>query len=82
MKKIFVGNVEYQTSEEHLAETFAEVGAPPSKVTIPRDRETGRTKGFAFVEVNNEDFEAALKVNGQLLNGRSLRVNEARTPPR
>ena len=82
MKKLFIGNVEYQTEESHLEELFAERDVVAANITIPRDRETGKAKGFAFVEVKPKDFDAALSFDGELLNGRALRISEARTPPR
>ena len=81
---MFVGNLSYSTSEADLRTYFGTV-APPSQVVLPVDRETGRPRGFAFVEF--EDDEAAQRsitlLNGKDLKGRPLRVNEAENrPPR
>jgi len=79
VKNIYVGNLSYDTVEERLRETFEEFGAV-SRCQIIQDRETGRSRGFGFVEM--EDDEAAEKaieaLNGQTVDGRALTVNEAR----
>ena len=77
-KRIFVGNLSFRTTESELDGLFAEVGAVQS-VTIITDRMTGRSKGFAFVEMSNEDAEKAIqKLNGAELGGRALTINEAK----
>jgi cold-inducible RNA-binding protein len=77
-KKIFVGNLSFQTTETDLTEMFAQVGAVES-VSIITDRDTGRSKGFGFVAMDDGDAEKAIaQFNGTELNGRSLTVNEAR----
>lgn len=77
-KRIFVGNLSYQTTEGDLAGLFEQAGEVES-ATIITDRDTGRSKGFGFVEMDNENAEKAIsQFNGQELNGRSLTVNEAR----
>jgi len=77
-KKLFVGNLSFQTSEQDLNDLFAQVGKVDS-VSIITDRMTGRSKGFAFVEMDNEAAENAItKFNGTDLDGRKLTVNEAR----
>lgn len=85
---IYVGNLSYGTTDEELKALFAEHGQV-DRVAIIKDRETGRSKGFGFVEMANKaDGEKAIEaVNGSDLGGRSLRVNEARPrennrPPR
>ena len=77
-KKIYVGNLSYQTTEADLAALFEQAGAVES-VSIITDRDTGRSKGFGFVEMGNEDAEKAIaQFNGTEVNGRALTVNEAR----
>jgi cold-inducible RNA-binding protein len=77
--RLFVGNLSYSTTEADLRSYFGTV-APPSQVVLPVDRETGRPRGFAFVEFQDRGHaEAAIqKFNGQVFNGRPLAVSEAR----
>lgn len=77
--RLFVGNLSYSTSEADLRAYFASV-APPSQVVLPVDRDTGRPRGFAFVEFpERSQAEAAIqRFNGQVFNGRPLAVSEAR----
>jgi RNA recognition motif-containing protein len=76
---IYVGNLSYGMSEDELREAFAAYGDVAS-VKILTDRETGRSRGFGFVEMPNQsEGEAAItQLNGKDVGGRSLRVNEAR----
>ena len=76
---IYVGNLPYSLSESELRDAFAEFG-DVSSVNILIDRETGRARGFGFVEMPNQaEAEAAVSyLNGKDLGGRTLRVNEAR----
>ena len=77
-KKIYVGNLSYQTTEGDLTNLFEQVGQVDS-VNVITDRDTGRSKGFAFVEMGNEDADKAItQLNGTEVNGRTLTVNEAR----
>jgi cold-inducible RNA-binding protein len=77
-KKIYVGNLSFRTTEEDLASLFQEVGAVET-VSIITDRETGRSKGFGFVTMADEDAEKAIaQFNGAEFGGRALTVNEAR----
>ena len=77
-KRIYVGNLSYQTTENDLTTLFEEVGQVES-VNVTMDRDTGRSKGFAFVEMSNEDADKAItQFNGTEVNGRALTVNEAR----
>ena len=77
-KRIFVGNLSYQTTEGDLTGLFEQAGEVES-ATIITDRDTGRSKGFGFVEMGSENAEKAIaQFNGTELNGRSLTVNEAR----
>jgi len=77
--RIYVGNLAYETSEQDLREAF-EVHGEVQEVSVVRDRETGRSRGFAFVEMpTNEEAQAAIgEVNGKDMGGRTLTVNEAR----
>jgi RNA recognition motif-containing protein len=76
---LFVGNLSYSTTEADLRAYFGAV-APPSQVVLPVDRETGRPRGFAFVEfMDRSHAETAIqRFNGQVFNGRPLAVSEAR----
>ncbi|OKH18346.1 RNA recognition motif domain-containing protein [[Limnothrix rosea] IAM M-220] len=76
---IYIGNLSYQVTEEDLKETFAEYGKV-SRVQIPSDRETGRPRGFAFVEMSKEDEETAAieALDGAEWMGRDLKVNKAK----
>jgi RNA recognition motif-containing protein len=76
---LFVGNLSYSTTEADLRAYFGAV-APPSQVVLPVDRETGRPRGFAFVEFTDRSHaETAIqRFNGQIFNGRPLAVSEAR----
>jgi cold-inducible RNA-binding protein len=77
--KLYVGNLSYEVTDSDLQTLFSPHGAVQSAQVI-MDRDTGRSKGFGFVEMNNSDeAQAAIKaLNGQESNGRSLTVNEAR----
>ena len=81
--KIFVGNLDYNTRKEEVQGLFVQVGEIRD-VFLPTDRETGRPRGFAFVEyANDEDAAKAIeKFNGYQLGGRALRVNAAEDRPR
>ena len=77
-KRIYVGNLPYNTAEDELREMFAEHGNVLS-VDILIDRNTGRSRGFGFVEMDDADADKAIDaVNGKDMDGRPLRVNEAR----
>lgn len=77
-KRIYVGNLSYQTTENDLSSLFEQVGQVDS-VNIITDRDTGRSKGFGFVEMGNEEADKAIaQFNGTEVNGRALTVNEAR----
>lgn len=77
--KIYVGNLAYQTTSEDLSQLFGQVGEVESASVI-QDRETGRSRGFGFVEmVNHDEAEQAIQqFNGSDFQGRNLTVNEAR----
>ena len=78
-RKLFVGNLPYETMEDDLQTLFAQAGTVES-VTLMRDRETGRARGFAFVEMASDDDaqRAITQLHGHSLGGRALTVNEAR----
>ena len=82
-KKIYVGNLSFNTSEESLNDTFAHYGEVISAVIVT-DRYTGRSRGFGFVEMEEESAaDAAISaLDGQELDGRNLRVNVANSKPR
>lgn len=76
-KSIYIGNLPWSTSEEQLKQLFQEVGNVLS-VKLINDRETGKPKGFGFVEMEDNDAAAAIeKFNGFEYGGRTLKVNEA-----
>ena len=77
--KLYVGNLAFQTSSEDLQELFAQAGTVES-ASVVEDRETGRSRGFGFVEMasKEEGQKAIEQFNGKELNGRNLNVNEAR----
>ena len=79
MKKLYVGNLSYKTSESDLRKNFEKYGVV-NQVSIITDHETGRSKGFAFVEMQNEQEadDAIQGMNGVELGDRALTVNEAR----
>jgi RNA recognition motif-containing protein len=81
-RKLFVGNLPFNTSEGELQDLFAQAGAIES-VRVMRDMATGRARGFAFVEMQTEeDAQTAIqRFNGTDLGGRALVVNEARPKP-
>jgi len=77
VKKIYVGNLSWNTTEDSLREHFAAVGTVHS-VSVITDRDTGRSRGFAFVEMDDEGAARAIKeLDGGELDSRALRVNEA-----
>ena len=82
-KKIYVGNMNYNTSEDTLRQLFAQYGEVVS-VNVITARYTGRAKGFGFVEMASEDAARAAMtaLNGRELDGRQLKVNEANDKPR
>jgi cold-inducible RNA-binding protein len=77
-QKVFVGNMSFDTTREELQELFAQAGEI-TEVVVPTDRMSGRPRGFAFVTFASDEAAAAAiqKLDGHLLGGRNLRVNEA-----
>jgi RNA recognition motif-containing protein len=82
-KKLYVGNLSYNTYEDNLRTLFSPFGVVES-VKIITDRDTGNSKGFAFVEMgSDEEAQAAINgTNGVELDGRTIKVNEAMDKPR
>ena len=82
MKNIFVGNLKFDATEESVRSLFEQFGSVNS-ARIMTDRDTGRSRGFAFVEMANENEaeQAISALNGYLMDGRALNVNEARPKP-
>jgi RNA recognition motif-containing protein len=79
MKNLYVGNVPHSTTEPQLRTLF-EAHGTVERINIVMDKETGRSKGFAFVEMtdNSEADKACVALSGTALQGRTLRVNEAK----
>jgi cold-inducible RNA-binding protein len=79
MKSLFVGNLSFQTTESELNELFKPFGQV-GRVNLVKDRETGRARGFAFVEMPNDEeaAKAVAGLDGKQVGGRNLKVNEAR----
>lgn len=78
--RLYVGNLSFYSTEHTLTEAFSQDSRQVSSVSIVTDRETGQSRGFAFVEMATEDdARAAIEaMNGKQLDGRALRVNEAK----
>jgi RNA recognition motif-containing protein len=79
--KLYVGNLSYETSEEDLRTLFSTAGSVTS-VAVIKDRNSGQSKGFAFVEMSNQtEAEEAIKLfDGKTLGSREIKVNKARPP--
>jgi RNA recognition motif-containing protein len=76
-KKLYVGNISFDTTSDDLVQAFSQYGTVLG-AQIVSDRETGRSRGFAFVEMHTGADEAIAGMNGQQLQGRTLTVNEAK----
>ena len=76
-KKLYVGNLSFETTEGELRELFGQAGSVET-VRIITDRDTGRSKGFGFVEMQDGGDKAIAEINGKDFKGRALTVNEAR----
>jgi RNA recognition motif-containing protein len=82
MTKIYVGNLPFSATDADVRNLFSQHGTVES-VSLPTDRETGRPRGFGFVEMSQADASRAIQaLNGQDMGGRPLRVNEAQDKPR
>ena len=77
--RLFVGNLSFNSTEDTIADAFEQAGFKPTSVTILSDRETGRSRGFGFVEMASADeaANAIQALDGQEIDGRNVRVNEA-----
>jgi RNA recognition motif-containing protein len=81
MAKIYVGNLPFTATEDSVRSLFGAHGTVTS-VALPTDRETGRPRGFGFVEMSGTDASTAISaLNGHSMEGRALRVNEAQDRP-
>ena len=81
MKRIYVGNLPWSSDDASLRELFETIGSVQSAAVI-KDRETGRSRGFGFIEMDDSDADKAIsELNGREVDGRELRVNEARERP-
>ena len=82
MRNLFVGNLSFQTTEGDLTSMFEPFGEI-TRVQLMTDRDTGRSRGFAFVEMSNEESaaKAVAELNGKEVDGRALNVNEAKPKP-
>lgn len=77
MKKIYVGNLPWSATDAELRDLFSTIGTVHSAAVVS-DRETGRSRGFGFIEMDEGDAEKAIsELNGRDMGGRALRVNEA-----
>jgi cold-inducible RNA-binding protein len=76
-KNLYVGNLSFQTTADELREAFEQYG-PVTRAQVITDRETGRSRGFGFVEMSEGADEAISNLNGALFQGRQLTVNEAK----
>ncbi len=82
MKKIYVGNLPWSATDDDVSQLFGQHGEVAS-VALITDRETGRPRGFGFVEMEDSAAQAAISaLDGQEMDGRPLRVNEAQDRPR
>ena len=82
MKKLYVGNLPFTATEDEITQLFGQHGTVHS-VALINDRETGRPRGFGFVEVEDGDLQNMIQaLDGQEVGGRALRVNEAQDKPR
>lgn len=83
-KKLFAGNLSWDTTEDSLRQAFQGEGRTVNEVAVIMDRETGRPRGFAFVTMGSDEEaqEAMRELDGMTLDGREIRVNEAEDRPR
>ncbi len=82
MTKLYVGNLPFTATEESVRNLFAPHGTV-EKISLISDRDTGRPRGFGFVEMSNSDASRAMQaLNGKELDGRALKINEAQDRPR
>jgi cold-inducible RNA-binding protein len=82
MTKLYVGNLPFSATEDAVRTLFSTHGTV-EKVSLINDRETGRPRGFGFVEMSNADASRAMQaLNGKEMDGRALKINEAQDKPR
>jgi RNA recognition motif-containing protein len=82
MTKLYVGNLPFSATEDSVRSLFAAHGTV-EKVSLISDRDTGRPRGFGFIEMSNADASRAMQaLNGKEMDGRSLKINEAQDKPR
>jgi RNA recognition motif-containing protein len=82
MTKLYVGNLPFSATEEAVRTLFAAHGTV-EKVSLINDRDTGRPRGFGFIEMSNADASRAMQaLNGKDMDGRALKINEAQDKPR
>ena len=82
MKKLYVGNLPFTATEDEITELFGQHGSVHS-VALINDRETGRPRGFGFIEMDDDAITTAIQaLQGKEMGGRALRVNEAQDKPR
>ena len=83
MKKLYVGNLPFQATEEQLSAFFAQTGVTAANVTLVRDRFSGQPRGFGFVEMKDDTAaaKAIAELNGSMVGGRPIKVNEAKAKP-
>jgi len=82
MTKLYVGNLPFSVTEDSIRDLFAPHGSV-EKISLINDRDTGRPRGFGFVEMSNADATRAMQaLNGKELDGRALKINEAQDRPR
>ena len=82
MTKLYVGNLPFTATEESIRNLFAPHGTV-EKISLISDRDTGRPRGFGFVEMSNSDASRAMQaLNGKEFDGRALKINEAQDRPR
>jgi RNA recognition motif-containing protein len=80
--KLFIGNLSFNATDDEINELFSSMNIPTTGIRIVRDPDTGRSRGFGFAELGPEtDLESAItQLNGKIVDGRPLTVNEARKP--
>jgi cold-inducible RNA-binding protein len=80
LKKLYVGNLPFQATEQDIGSWFTQAGATGARVSIVKDHETGQPRGFGFVEVDNDEEATRViqSLNGQDFMGRNVVVNEAK----
>jgi RNA recognition motif-containing protein len=82
MTKLYVGNLPFTATEDAVRNLFADHGTV-EKISLINDRDTGRPRGFGFIEMSNADATRAMQaLNGKDFDGRALRINEAQDKPR